>query len=981
MCEQEAEKAPQEERGPPVSPTRTRLAAALAPLALLLACLAPASASASFGLLPGEAGFKVTINADAGGEPTTLAGSHPDSLVTELNLNKSGQFSDGDLKSLTYDLPPGLIENPTAVPRCGSAQFVTARTSPYEESASGESCSGLAQIGIVTLKSSHGGGAERSFGLFNLAPSPGSPSRFGFSPYGEPITIAPRVREAGREYGLTLELENFSQLLNVSSLRFEVWGSPFAPEHDGQRGNCLNEINPASPHGTCAVAELNPPHPAQAYLTLPSSCEVPLVFRVSLTSWQAPGEAVGRSQTGASPLTGCDKLTFNPVPRGRLSTERASSPTGYDFTLDGTSAPLLNPTARASSQAKKAVVKLPEGMSVNPSVGSGLGTCSEAQFAAETLDSAPGAGCPNESKVGELTIESPLVEGQIEGSMFFATPNENRFGTLIALYMVAKDPDRGILVKVAGRVDSDPATGQLTTTFDDLPQLPYSHFNVHFREGQRSPLATPSACGTYATEVDTSPWLDPTIVVHASSPFTLSAGPGGGACQQGPLAPFAPGASGGVANGNASSYTPFDLHLTRSDGEQEITSYSAVLPPGELGKIAGIPFCPEASIEAAKHQSGAESEIAPACPQASLIGHTYTGYGVGKSLAYAPGTLYLAGPYHGQPLSVVAIDSAKVGPFDLGTVVIRSAIRVDPRTAQVAIDSAGSDPIPHILKGFPLRLRDIGIAIDRPGFMVNPTNCDPFRLTSTLTGSGLAFGDPSDDQSSTSSAPFQVSNCSALDFSPKLAISLSGGHKRRVYPALRATVTTQAGDANIGSAIVTLPPRLFLASEHLESVCTPRQFAAHACPPDSVYGTASATTPLLETPLSGPVYLRANNGERPLPDLVADLSGRGVEIEVLGKIDSYKGGLRTRFDELPDAPVTSFTMALKGKEHGLIVNATDTCLHPQTATAKFVGQENTPGKRLVPLTVKCKSKSKKANKRRAGTRSSRTPSKAPERTR
>ncbi len=422
--------------------------------------------------------------------------------------------------------------------------------------------------------------------------------------------------------------------------------------------------------------------------------------------------------------------------------------------------------------------------------------------------------------------------------------------------MVAKDPERGILVKVAGRVDSDPLTGQLTTTFDDLPQLPYSHFNVHFREGQRSPLATPSACGTYATEVDTSPWLDPSAVVHASSPFSLSAGPGGGPCQVGPLAPFAPGATGGVANGNASSYTPFSLHLTRADGEQEITSYSAVLPPGELGKIAGVPYCPESLIEAAKAQSGAESERSPACPAASLIGHTYTGYGVGQSLAYAPGTLYLAGPYHGSPLSVVAIDSAKVGPFDLGTVVIRSAIHVDRTSARVSIDSGGSDPIPHILKGFPLRLRDIGIAIDRPDFMVNPTNCDPFALSSTLTGSGLAFGDPADDQISSASTPFQVSNCSALDFSPKLAISLKGSHKQGDFPALRATLTTHEGDANIGSAIVTLPPRLFLAQEHLEAVCSPRQFAARACPKDSVYGTASATTPLLEAPLSGPVYLR-----------------------------------------------------------------------------------------------------------------------------
>ena len=937
---------------------------AIAAAALLSA--APA-ADAAFGFLPGEAGFKVTATAGPGGEPATLAGSHPYSLLTEINFNKAGAFSDGDLEDLSYDLPPGLIENATAVPRCGATQFTTPRSSPG--SLSGESCPALTQIGIVTLQSSHAGGETRTFGVFNLAPPPGSPSRFGFAPYGEPITIAPHVREAGREYGLTLDLRNFSQALDVSALRLEIWGTPWASAHDEQRGDCLNEIDPSAGSGKCPAGALNPPHPAQAYLTLPSTCGVPLGFHIVATSWQQPAP-VQRDWVSGAPLTDCASLPFNPIPAGRLSTDRASSPSGYEFTLDGTSAPLLNPASRASSQAKKAVVTLPEGMTVNPSVASGLGTCSEAQFAAETIDSAPGAGCPNDSKIGELTIESPLIEGQIEGSMFFATPRANRFGTLIALYMVAKEPDRGILVKVAGRVDSDPSTGRLVTTFDDLPQLPYSHFNVHFREGQRSPLATPAACGAYATEVDTSPWLDPSLVLHQSSPFALAAGVGGGPCPAA-LAPFAPKATGGTANANASSYSPFSLHLTRADGEQEITSYSATLPPGLLGKIAGVPFCPEAQIDAAKRQSGAESAASPACPAASLIGHTLTGYGVGQTLAYAPGTLYLAGPYHGQPLSVVAIDSAKVGPFDLGTVVIRSAIRVDRSSARVAIDSAGSDPIPHILEGFPLRLRDISIAIDRPHFMVNPTNCDPFALTSTLTGSGARFGDPADDPSASMSTPFQVSNCSGLDFAPRFVLALKGSHRRGQYPALRATVTPREGDANIGAATVTLPPKLFLAQEHLESVCTPRQFAAHSCPKESLYGHATAITPLLDEPLSGPVYLRSNGSERTLPDLVAAIGGRGIEIDVLGKIDSYKGGLRARFDQLPDAPLTKFTMSLRGGDHSLIVNATDLCANPQVATAKFAGQDNANKKLRVPLQVKCPKKRKHGAKSQEATKKGR----------
>ncbi len=914
----------------------------------------PTAAQADFGFLPGEAGFKATATADAGGAPSTLAGAHPYSLVTEIGLNQAGGFSEGDLKDLSYDLPPGLIENATAVPRCGAAQFTTPRVSPFEESLSGESCPPLSQIGVVTLQSSHAGGETRSFGVFNLAPPQGSPSRLGFSPWGEQITIAPHVRESGSEYGLTLELRNLSQQLDLTGIRLEIWGVPWAAAHDAQRGECLDEVEPTVGHGACPVSALGPPHLTQAYLTLPSTCEAPLAFHISADSWQQP-TPVARSWTSGGALTRCTELPFDPVPSGRLSTERTSSPSGYEFTLDGSSAPLLNPASRASSQAKKAVVTLPEGMTVNPSVASGLGTCSEAQFGSQTLAAAPGAGCPEDSKVGELTIESPLIEGRLEGSMYFATPRANRFGTLLALYMVASDPDRGILVKVAGRVDSDPATGRLVATFDDLPQLPYSHFEVHFREGQRSPLATPQACGTYATGVDTSPWTEPSLVLHQSSPFALTAGVGGGPCPPA-TAPFAPVSTGGTTNANASSYSPFSLRLTRADGEGEITSYSATLPPGLLGNLSGVPFCPEAAIAAAKLQSGAESASAPACPAAGLIGHTVTGYGVGQTLAYAPGTLYLAGPYHGSPLSVVAIDSAKVGPFDLGTVVIRSAIRVDRRSAQVAIDSAGSDPIPHILDGFPLRLREIRIAIDRPRFMVNPTDCDPFALSSTLTGSGARFDDPSDDVPATSLVPFQVSNCSALDFAPRLALRLKGSHRRGRFPALRATVTPREGDADIGAATVTLPPKLFLAQEHLESVCTPRQFAARSCPADSVYGHATAVTPLLEEPLTGPVYLRSNGGERKLPDLVAAIAGRGVEIEVPGKIDSYKGGLRARFEALPDAPLTRFTMALRGGDHSLIVNAIDLCAHPQVATAKFTGQDQANKKLRVPLQVQCKKK-------------------------
>ncbi len=928
-------------------------------LALLLAVCILALAAAPAGAQAfGFAGFSAGTYADSSGTPDLQAGTHPYSMVWEFRLDQAGGYPQGDLRELHVDLPSGIVENPGTVSQCTAEEFGAPRQSPYENSLSGESCSGLSQIGTVTVEGAYEGGETRTFGLFSLRPTLGTPSRIGFAPWGVPVTLSPHVRSAEGDYGLTLDLLNFSQQVGVTGMRFEVWGVPWAAGHDGERGNCLNEAEPAVPHALCPSAALSPQHANQAYLTMPTSCAGPLVFHAAATSWQGVGAEASASTAQA--LSGCENLIYNPIPQAHLSTERVSTPTGFDYSIEGNVEGLVNPVTPAHSQARTSVLTLPEGLTVNPSVAAGLGTCSEAQFAAETAFSAPGSGCPNSSKVGELTIESPLAEGAIGGSMYVATPYENRFGTLLAFFLVARSPSRGLIVKIAGRAVLDPATGRVVVTFEGLPQLPYSHFDIHFRAGQRSPLVSPPSCGNYATQIDTTAWRSPDEVVGQVSPFVLSAGIGGGGCPAGP-APFAPAASGGSLNANASSYSPFYLHLTRADGEQEITSYSVTLPPGLLGSIAGIPFCSEAQIAAARHQSGAESASAPACPEASRIGHTYTGYGVGQALAYAPGGLYLAGPYHGAPLSVVAIDSAKVGPFDLGTVVIRSAVDLDRGTAQVSLDSAGSDPIPHILGGVPLRLRDIRIYIDRAHFMVNPTSCNPFAVVSTLTGSGARFSDPSDDSAASASSPFGVSNCSALGFAPRFKLALSNARHGK-FPALTATVTPRPGDANIGAAVVNLPARIFLAQEHLKTVCTQKQFAAHACPKASIYGTATAVTPLLETPMSGPVYLRSNGDQRPLPDLVAALSGRGVEVDVLGKIDTKKGGLRATFEGLPDAAVSKFTMALYGGKRGILTNATDLCADPQTAQARFVGQDNAVEALKVPIEARCKGNGKKPQK-------------------
>ncbi len=931
--------------------------------------LATPARAAGFGFAPGPEGLSVSANGE-GDTPATQGGSHPVALSTTVNLNPGAEspgepgvpFSEGDLRTLTLELPPGLIENPAAVPQCAQADFRTPRTSSFETSLSGESCPDRTQIGTITVRSSFSGGTSRTFGVFNLVPPPGTPSELGASPYGEPITFAPHVRQADGEYGLTLESSDVPQLTNISGLTLNVWGAPWAILHNHQRGNCLNEEEPAFGWAKCSVG---PPaaNPPIAYLTLPTACQSSLTVTATATSWGNPTRSDSRSAQIGN-LAGCAKSPFEPQAAGIVINPRAASPSGFDFDLSVDQGGFLERNRVAPSPAKKAVVSLPDGLTINPSVGAGLGVCSPAQYAAETLTSLEGSACPNESKIGDFTVKTPLLPETIEGSLFLAKPYENPFNSLIAIYLVAKSTERGILVKVAGRVDADPASGNLVATFDNLPQLPYTDLKVHFRESQRSPLATPEACGPYKTTTELHPWRDPSLTDRDNTTTTISSGPGGGPCPAQPT-PFHPQAKGGSINSNAGSVTPFYLHLTRTDVEQEITSYSTVLPPGLTGKLAGIPHCSNAAIEAAKHRGGFEEAANPSCPKASQIGRTYSGFGVGQVLSYAPGGLYLAGPFHGSPFSIVAIDSATVGPFDLGVIIVRSAIKVDPRTAQVSIDSAGSDPIPHIIRGIPIHLRDVRVYIDRPGFTLNPTSCDPFSIASTLSGSGQVFGNTADDQSATATSAYQVFNCPSLNFKPRFSLKLRGGTKRGDYPSLRAEVRPRPGNANIGAATVTLPASEFLAQNHIETICTPNQYARSICPPGSVYGHARAFTPLLGAPLEGNVYLRTSTHE--LPDLVAALRGGGEEIaiDLVGQIDSVGGGLRARFDTVPDAPVTKFVMKLRGGKHGLLVNSVNVCSQKRYAKTRFLGHNNLGATPKTVLEAQCSKKKQGKKKKHA----------------
>jgi hypothetical protein len=685
----------------------------------------------------------------------------------------------------------------------------------------------------------------------------------------------------------------------------------------------------------------------------------------------------------------CPKLGFGPRISTQPTTDAAESPSGLEVNLEIDDPGLTNPKegAAADSDIKQAVVTLPEGVTANPSLAEGLATCSPADLERETLSSEPGEGCPSASKIGSVEVESPLLEGELlRGSLFIATQDnpatanpgaENPFDSLLALYIVIKHPKQGILVKVAGSVEPDPRTGQLTTTFGDpaavdpafraIPQLPVSDFRLRFREGGRSPLITPPGCGTYTTEALFTPWANPESPFTATSSFEITEGVGGSPCPPGGLPPFKPRLIAGTLNNAAAAFSPFLLRLFRNDGEQEFTRFSIKLPPGIAGILAGISKCPDAAIEAAKQRTGTEELTAPTCPAASEVGRTLAGAGVGSALTYAPGKIYLAGPHEGAPISIAAITAAKVGPFDLGTVVIRQGFKIDPRTAEVFLDPVGSDPIPHIIDGIVVHARDIRAYVDRPNFVFNPTSCERTSTASTVLGSGLDFASPADDNPLVVSTPFQAADCAALPFRPKLRFHLKGGTKRGAHPSLRAHVDGGGlGNANIAKARVTLPRSEFLENAHIGTVCTRVQYAAEQCPAASVYGFAEARTPILDQPLKGPIYLRSS--EHKLPDLVAAFrSAEGIKFELVGRVDSVKGGgIRNTFEIVPDAPVTSADFIFFGAKKGLLVNSTNLCKGTHKVKVELTGHNGKVSDYRTPLKAKCgkKGSAKKGKRRR-----------------
>jgi hypothetical protein len=540
------------------------------------------------------------------------------------------------------------------------------------------------------------------------------------------------------------------------------------------------------------------------------------------------------------------------------------------------------------------------------------------------------------------------------GTIYLAKQEANPFGSLLALYLVLENPRYGILVKLPGEIEADPKSGQLTATFDDNPQLPVSSLTLHFRGGgPRSPLATPDVCGTHTTVGEWTPWSAPESGPPATtqSSFATSEAPGGGACPRSAAErPFSPGFEAGTASTAAGAFSPLTIRVARADGEQELRRLRFTLPPGLSGRLAGIPYCPEAAIAAAEVRDGRAELASPSCPAASELGSVESAAGIGSEPIHVGGHVYLAGPYEGAPVSAVVITPAVAGPFDLGDVVVRAPLFVDPATAQI---TAESDPIPTELRGIPLSLRSISIDVNRAAFTLNPTSCEPLAVGAGLEGASGAVATPS--------SHFQVGGCPGLAFSPRLSLSLRGATHRAAFPALRAVLTQPGGEADVRYARVLLPHSAFLEQSHIKTICSRVEFSAtpRSCPPGSVYGWAKAWSPLLEAPIEGPVYLRSNGGERALPDLVAALRGpasQPVEVDLVGYVDSVHARLRTTFALVPDAPVSRFVLEMRGGRKGLLVNSEDLCRasrQQRTASVQLVGHNNKRADRFPMVANGC----------------------------
>lgn len=854
---------------------------------------------------------------DKEGHPFTQAGGHPFESITHYAFNhtfvpsQSGTEGslDAFLKDVLTEQPPGQVGGVVATPRCTGVAV--------DE----EKCSGDSQVGTITTEYIQGGTREtRTRALYNVFTPKDVASRYSSI---DPYVSSDGYIRTGADYGTTIGSFNTTEEARIVGVTARIWGVPADHAHDSER-RCP---------GGGGCESTSPPLPM---LRNPTFCGGPLTGKARVDTWQKPGKFV-TATTEMPAITGCEEVKFDPTLEWQPTTNVADSPSGLHVDIHVPQNE--DPEGLGVADLRDAVIPSTDGLILNPAGANNLVGCSPAQI---QLHGEGPADCPDAAKVGTAEVKTSLLDHAVRGGVYIATPHSNPFNSLFAIYVAVDDPETGVIVKLAGKIEADPNNGQLKTTFVENPQLPIEDFKLDFFSGPRAVLRTPPRCGSYGVKSILTPWSAPESgpPVNAADSFRIAVGANGGPCASDDAqAPNAPAFKAGTIRPVAGAYTPLVLHLSREDGTQQIANVTFSLPPGLLGRLAGLSYCPDDALAAAAARSGEEELAKPSCPETSEVGTVNISAGAGTSPYNVQGKAYIAGPYKGAPLSLAILAPAVAGPYDLGDVLVRTALYVDLETAQI---TARSDPIPRMLEGISLDVRSISLRLDRHRFTLNPTKCEPLAVLGQMTS---VF-----NQTAPLRDPFQVGNCRRLGFAPKLGLRLYGKPHRGAHPSLRAVLRMPKGGTNISRVSVTLPPSEFLDNEHIRAICTREQFAADACPVGSIYGFAEAWSPLLNKSLKGPVYLRSSNHR--LPDLLADLNGQ-IHFALEGRIDSALGGIRANIESVPDVPVSKFVLRMKGGGKALLQNSANVCAKPQHASIEFEGQDGRI-KRIRPaLKAKC----------------------------
>jgi hypothetical protein len=850
-----------------------------------------------------------------------------------------------ELEYVRVELPVGLSVNPGATPRCPIEVFEASASGCESYGAKvGESGVTASVLGLLPLSPISGATAVP---VFNLVPKQGQAARFGLELLGNEVFLEGDIASTTDFHeGFTIKVPH--------ALPFEL-----GPLQSLAKGLILKNrlvFNGRAGDGT--------------FLTTPSTCdgqaftESGSQYSTLLKAASYPEIEAGEDfpagageylespiPPGTSPKS-CDTIPYAPKLEVAPGTNETNAPAAAQVSV---AVPhIQQPTGQDSSTTKEATVVLPPGMGINPSAAAApnnLKTCEDGQF---PLHSSVAITCPAESKIGTATITSQaLPEGNLEGAVYIGkqASSDPASGNEYRIFIDAASARYGIDVRLVGHVAADPLTGQLTTHIAEIPQVPYTSFTLDFVGGEHAVLSSPPTCGPNTSAAAMTPWSGNPAATPTGS-FILHATPGGGGCAATLAArPFAPSFAAAPKSAKAGAYSPLHIAIGRADGQQELKAATVALAPGMIGKLAGIPYCPASSLAAAAGKTGTAEAAQSSCPAKSEVGTATVTAGTAATPLSITGKVFLSGPYHGAPLSLAVVTPATAGPFDLGTVVVRVALQVNPETAQV---TAVSDPIPDVFGGAQLSIRSIALDLSKKEFTLNPTSCEKLATTATLNGGGANPASAAAWSSVPASVPFQTTECGALEFQPTLTTRLYGGRKqtRRVgHPTLTATLTAREGDANIARATLSLPKAEQIDQSHIKTICTRVQLAANECPKASIYGHASAESPLLGEPLSGPVYMISS--DHPLPDLLADLQGQ-VDIRLHGVISTVKKRIRTTFSPIPDVPVSKFTLTMEGGKKGLLVNSKDLCAHKYFSKLNFLAQNGkTLVKKKLPLGVAC----------------------------